>query len=99
MCERGDDHEVESFASMFAEGFALQPERIERRIKKEKRSVLTERQRKRGAVRTAQINFRCSPAFKLLASDLAAHCDASIADLMEEALAMLARAKNFKEGQ
>lgn len=99
MTDRGEEQEVESFASMFAAGFGAKPDRIERRMKAEKRSTLTEKQRRRGAVRTAQINYRCSPAYKALASGLAKHCDASIADVMEDALALLAKAKNFKGGE
>ncbi len=99
MTDRTDEQEVESFASMFAAGFGVQPERIEKRMKAEKRSALTDKQRKRGAVRTAQINYRCSPVYRALASDLAKHCNVSIADLMEEALAMLAKAKKFKGGE
>ena len=90
------DEDVESFASMFAAGFGAQPDRIDKRMKAEKRSMQTAKQRKRGAVRTSQINFRCSPEFRALASGLAKHCDVSVADVMEEALAMLAKAKRFK---
>ena len=99
MTNRADEQEVESFASMFAAGFGAKPDRIERRMKAEKRSALTDKQRKRGAVRTAQINYRCTPAYKGLASELAKHCDASIADVMEEALALIAKAKKFKGGE
>jgi hypothetical protein len=81
-----DDEAVESFASMFQEGFAAEHERIEKRQRSERRSSLTAKQRKRGAVRTAQINYRCTPAYKQLASGLSKHCDASIADVMGEAL-------------
>ena len=87
---------VESFASMFAAGFGAQPGRVEKRMRAEKRSNLTDKQRKRGAVRPAQINFRCTPGFKALAAGLAKHTDASIADVMEEALAMLAKSKKFE---
>ncbi len=97
MTDRADEQEVESFLNMFAT--LSQSDRTERRIKAEKRSALTDKQRKRGAVRTAQINYRCSPAYKALASDLAKHCNVSIADVMEEALAMLAKAKKFKGGE
>ena len=92
-----DDIEtVDSFASLFTTGYAQQPDRIVQRKKAEKRAGLSDRQRKRGAVRTAQINFRCSPEFKNLAVGLAKHSDASIADIMEEALTALAKAKKFK---
>lgn len=93
-----DEEAVQSFASLFAAGFGVQPDRVEKRMRAEKRSALTEKQRKRGAIRTAQLNFRCSPAFKELAAGMAKHSDTSIADVMEEALAMLAKAKKFSEG-
>jgi len=94
-----EDEAVDSFASMFQTGYAAEPERIEKRQRAERRSSLTPKQRKRGATRTAQINYRCTPAYKQLASDLAKHCDASIADVMEEALALLAKAKRFSGGE
>ena len=94
-----EDEAVDSFASMFQAGFAAEPERIEKRLSvRERRSSMTAKQRKRGAVRTAQINYRCTPAYKQLASGLSKHCDASIADVMEEALTHLAKAKKFTEG-
>ena len=99
MTDRTDEREVESFASMFSTGYGVQPDRIEKRMKAEKRSALTDKQRKRGAVRTAQINYRCTPAYKALAAGLAKHCNVSIADVMEEALAMLANTKKFKGGE
>jgi hypothetical protein len=71
------------------------------RVKAERRAQLTEKQRKRGgnAVRTTQINFRCSPAFRELAAGLAKHLECSIADVMEEALDMLASAKGYAKGR
>ncbi len=90
-----EDEAVDNFASMFQAGFAAEPDRIEKRQRAERRSSLTPKQRKRGAVRTAQINYRCTPAYRELATGLAKHCDASIADVMEEALALLAKAKKF----
>jgi hypothetical protein len=94
-----DDEAVESFASMFQAGFAAEPDRIEKRQRAERRSSLTAKQRKRGATRTAQINYRCTPAYKELATGLAKHCEASIADVMEEALALLAKGKKFSGGE
>lgn len=94
-----EDEAVDSFASMFQAGFAAEPERIERRQRAERRSSQTAKQRKRGASRTTQINYRCTPEYRQLASGLAKHCDASIADVMEEALALLAKSKRFREGE
>ena len=49
-------------------------------------------------MRTTQINFRCSPAFRELAAGMAKHFDCSIADVMEDALDMLASAKGYAKG-
>ena len=91
-----EDEAVESFASLFAAGFGAQPDRVEKRMRAEKRSNLTEKQRKRGAVRTTKITFRCSPEFHALAKALGQKTGLSVADLAEEAFAMLAKAKKFE---
>jgi hypothetical protein len=92
-----NEEPIDSFASMFdgPPGEAQRKAR-EARSKAERRAQLTAKQRSRGAVRTAQINFRCSPAFHQLATNVAKHLDCSIADVMEEALGMLATAKGYK---
>lgn len=95
---REDEASVDSFASMFQAGFAAEPERIEKRVRSEKRSAQSVKQRKRGAIRTTQINYRCSPSYRELASGLAKNGDMSIADVMEEALAMYAKAKKYTGG-
>ena len=92
-----DNEQVDDFCSLFAGGYGAQQERVEKRKRLEKRSTFTDRQRKRGAVRTAQINFRCSPEFKALAAGLAQHCNASVADVMERALALLANAERYPD--
>lgn len=88
----------------FAQAFGTPPDAEQRaaretRTRKERRAQLTERQRSRGAVRTTQINFRCSPAFKQLAHDLSDFLDGSIADTLEEALNLLAKTKGYKRGK
>jgi hypothetical protein len=92
------NEEIDSFASMF-DGPPGDRQREARaaRKKAERRTQLTEKQRKRGgsAARTDQINFRCSPTFHALAAGMAKHLDCSIADVMEEALQMLASAKGY----
>jgi hypothetical protein len=96
-----ETEKVESFHTMFAEPPGeLQREARKARIKAERRTTLSERQRRRGdnAVRSTQINFRCSPAFRELAAGVARHLECSIADVMEEALDMLANAKGYKKG-
>ncbi len=91
-----NNEEIDSFASMF-DGPPGEKQRAARaaRVKAERRTQLTEKQRKRNAVRTSQINFRCSPAFRELAAGMAKHLDCSIADVMDEALEMLAKAKGY----
>jgi len=89
--------EVDSFAQMFA-GPPGERQRAARqaRATKERRTQLTAKQRKRGGVRTTQINFRCSPEFKELVAGLAKHLDCSIADVLEDAAEMLAKAKGYE---
>lgn len=92
-------YNVDRFAGVFgSEPAEKQKAAREERVRKERRTQLTEKQRRRGAVRTAQLNFRCSPEFKQLVLDLAQHMDCGIADMMEEAIALLAKAKGFKGG-
>ena len=57
--------EVDSFASMFSGKLPVSRRHArEVRAEKERRTQLTDKQRNRAAVRTTQINFRCSPDFK-----------------------------------
>ena len=98
-----DGEEIDSFLAMFAGPPGdRQREARKARMKAERRTQLTEKQRSsrtaRTAVRTTQINFRCSPAFRELAAGMAKHLDYSIADVMEEALDMLASAKGYTKG-
>lgn len=89
--------EVDAFLGMFAEPLG-DKQRAARQVraKKERRTQLTPKQRKRGGVRTTQINYRCSPEYRALADKLKDAMDVSIADVMEEALAMLAEAKGIE---
>jgi hypothetical protein len=96
-----DSEQVDSFAALFRDPPGdQQREARKARIKAERRAQLSEKQRRRGghAVRTTQINFRCSPAFRELAGGMAKHLECSIADVMEEALEALARAKGYRKG-
>ena len=93
---------VDSFASLFAgPPGEQQREARKARVKAERRVQMTEKQRRRGgnAVRTTQINFRCSPAFRELAAGMAKHLECSIADVMEDALDILASAKGYAKGE
>ena len=93
------NEEIDSFVSMFS-GPPGDKQRKARkaRLKKERRTQLTEKQRRRGATRTEQINFRCSPEFRALVAKLTQQLDVSIADLMERALDLLATEQG-REGQ
>jgi hypothetical protein len=96
-----NEDQVDSFTSLFPGPPGDQQREVRKvRVKAERRAQLTEKQRKRGgnAVRTTQINFRCSPAFRELAAGLAKHLECSIADVMEDALELLASAKGYKRG-
>jgi hypothetical protein len=72
----------------------------EARAKQERRTQLTEKQRERsGAIRTEQINFRCSAAFKAKVNAMKKHkgADRSIADVLEQALDLLAKSEGFND--
>lgn len=82
--------DIDSFVAMFpAPPGKEQRARREARARKERRTQLTEKQRRRRAVRTTQLNFRCSPEFKERTTRLARQLNMSIADLMEAAIAEL----------
>jgi len=97
--------DVDSWAEYFSD---LRPasRRSEReaRAKQERRTQLTEKQRERSsaAVRTEQINFRCSGDFKSNVAGMQTHLHKkrggrkpSIADVLEEALALLAKTEGY----
>lgn len=90
---------VDDFLSMFAgpPGEAQRSAR-EARAKRERRTQLTKKQRKRGGVRTTQINFRCSPAFKADVKGMSEFLGCSMADVLEDALSLLAEAKGYDGG-
>lgn len=84
--------EIDSFTAMFSMGLgASQRAAREERAQKERRTQMSDKQRRRVAVRTSQINFRCSPAFRDQANALAAKLECSVADMMERALDLLER--------
>lgn len=88
--------EVDSFENMFPEGLGKAREAREQRAKKEKRTQLTDKQRKRGGKRTRDISFRCSPEFIELVHALKTHFDCSIADVLQEAAELYAESKGFR---
>lgn len=85
------------FKSMFKELMPGDRQRQARedRKKREKRSQLTAKQRRRSAVRTAQVNFRCSPALRDQLNHMAKALDISVADLLEDAIGRFAEAEGF----
>lgn len=83
-----DIEPIDIFSAM-VEGDYHKPKReIERRARAEGSSVLTQN-RKRKAVRTSQIAFRCSPEFKKTVDRAAKARNLSIADVMDLAFAAL----------
>lgn len=85
--------DIDSFVAMFpGPPGEEQRARREARVRKERRTQLTEKQRRRRAVRTTQLNFRCSPEFKERTTRLARQLNLSIADVMEAAIAELENA-------
>ena len=92
-------YNIDRFANVFgSEPAEKQKAARDERVRKERRTQLTEKQRRRGAVRTTQLNFRCAPEFKQLVHDVSQFLDCSIADTMEAALALLVKSKGFKGG-
>ncbi len=91
------EEKVDSFAAMFEGPPVSRRQAREVRIQKERRTQLTEKQRGRSAVRTAQINYRCSPEYKARLHGLQEFMGgAAIADIQEEALELLIKAKGYK---
>lgn len=85
------------FASLFEASRFATKTKIDKRAGAERKASQTEGQRSRGGrARSAQMNFRCTPAFKALASGLSASMEVSIADMLEEAVAALAKRKGYK---
>lgn len=90
------EDEIE-FASLFAASRYGQSAKNDARMKAERRAVMTDKQRSRGGrARSAQMNFRCTTAFKALVAGLSEHMDISAADMFEEAVTSLAKKKGFK---
>ena len=94
---------VDSFASLFSgPPGADQRKAREARARKERRTQLTEKQiRRRGGERTEQINFRCSADFLAKVASVKDHMTESqgtkwsVADVLEEALEMFAKANKI----
>lgn len=83
------DDIIDDFASMFAGPLGdAQRQKRAVRAQAERRAQLTDKQRKRAAVRTKQMNFRCSEAFMTDVKVAAKARDMSVADLLEVALAV-----------
>ncbi|MBS0240346.1 MAG: hypothetical protein JSR89_18190 [Proteobacteria bacterium] len=99
------EEEEAEFASLFSASAKFASKTgTERRVKAERRAAMTDKQRTKGGSqgRTIQMNFRCTPAFKRLAAGLCGHMaaqsgnDVSTADMLEEAVKLLAKQKGYK---
>lgn len=91
--------EVTPFEQMFmGPPGKSQREALQERGRRERRTQLTPKQRKRGGVRTTQINYRCTPHHHELALGMARFLNCSVADAMEDALVLLAETKGYKAG-
>ena len=89
------EDEIE-FASLFAGSRYATKTKTATRMKAERRAAMTEKQLSRGGrARSVQMNFRCTPAFKALATGLANHLNVSVADIIEEAVEALAKRKGY----
>ncbi len=83
------EEQIDDFAAMFAGPLGdAQRQKRAVRAQAERRAQLTDKQRKRAAVRTKQMNFRCSEAFLNEVKAAAKARDMSVADLLEAALAV-----------
>jgi hypothetical protein len=66
--------EEAEFASLFEASRSASKVRTKGRVEAERRAAMTDAQRSRGGrARSAQINFRCTPALKTLVTGLAEH--------------------------
>lgn len=90
------EEEIE-FASLFGKAKYATAVDVQKRIKAERRSTMTEKEagRAKGRARSAQINFRTTPETKTLAGGLASHMGLTIAEMIERAIEDLARAQKF----
>lgn len=77
--------QVESFLSMFSR---KPKSRLEQRRESEADAQKSPKQLNRKAERTAQVNFRCSPDFRDRLKDVVERQNSSMADVLEEALAL-----------
>ncbi|WP_423414853.1 hypothetical protein RLW55_16825 [Hyphomicrobium sp. B1] len=98
--------EEAEFASLFGVTRYAKAPATEARIKAERRAAMTDKQRSRGsrkgAARSEQMHFRCTPAFKAFSDAFARHLSGkadkriSTADMIEEAVYALAKQKGYR---
>ncbi len=93
-----EDKTIREFLASMRPKKEDQRKALDERRRKEKRTQLTKKQRKRGAVRTHQMGFRCSPAFHDEVKAMAKQHDISIADVLEEAFDLWKEAKGLDGG-
>ncbi|MFA5956133.1 hypothetical protein [Hyphomicrobium sp.] len=102
-----NDEDETAFANAFSKvnyGSPKSASKTASRVKAERRAVMTDKQRSKGESRnrTIQMNFRCTPSLKRLATGLSGHMaaqsgkDVSIADMLEQAVELLAKQKGYK---
>lgn len=91
--------EIDEFIGAFQNGYGATNDRVKTRAAKERRANLNDRERKRVAVRTAQLNFRCSPEFKDRVSSVTEQLGCSVADMFDQALDEFIKAHQLKGGK
>lgn len=85
----------EVFSGMFGQaGFGDQG-RLEERYQRERKAGRTLKQRARKPVRTAVINMRVEPSIKTLLATMASQHSCSQADIIHEAVRMMAEAEGL----
>lgn len=89
------EDEGTDYTNLFQNAFATAKASKDERLRKERRANRTPKERNRGGkggvTRSAQINFRATPMTKKLLELVATKTGKSTGDLLEEAIADLAR--------
>ena len=93
MDEEGQDF-VQAFGQVFGD-----VANTERRLKAERRAGMTSKQRAKRAKKTATVNFRCSDETRGKVEALAAKFDSNFTDVMERAVALLAKTEKIGGGK
>ena len=86
------DEEGQDFVRAFGQVFG-DVANTERRLKAERRAGMTSKQRAKRSKKAATVNFRCSDATRAQVETLAAKFETNFTDVMERAIAMLAKSE------